>query len=213
VERHRFFCQYFSHVIAKDLPAGSFNVLHVAPEPSLVNGFGLQASPNVEYVTGDSFATPNSLVIAQEAGDKVESMDIQELRFKDNVFEFEIVSHVFEHVEDDVKAMRELFRVMKPGGVAFFATPISWYMEKTDEKEKGEVLSPEQLLNRFGQEDHFRKYGSDIIGRLEGVGWEVEKVDIHKWLASQPFWPLLKNKKNTEYSPSYQEIVLICRKK
>ncbi len=34
-----------------------------------------------------------------------------------------ISSHVIEHVPDDLKAINELYRVLKPGGVALFNTP------------------------------------------------------------------------------------------
>ena len=53
---------------------------------------------------------------------------ILNIPFEDNVFDVIISSEVIEHVTDTYKAMRELFRVLKPGGTMVLTTPNKiWY--------------------------------------------------------------------------------------
>ncbi|MGH8545505.1 MAG: class I SAM-dependent methyltransferase [Gammaproteobacteria bacterium] len=78
-------------------------------------------------------------------------------------------SHVLEHIPDDRAAMRELHRVLAPGGTAIVAVPIG--DGPTDE---GPVSSMEERILRFGQKDHVRLYGLDIVDRLEDSGFDIE---------------------------------------
>ena len=80
-------------------------------------------------------------------------------------------SNVLEHVSDDRMAMRELHRVLAPGGTAFVQVPIRG--ETTFEDPS--VTDPVERTRLFGQEDHVRFYGRDIIQRLEQAGFQVEE--------------------------------------
>lgn len=55
--------------------------------------------------------------------------DALRLPFPDDTFDRIICSEVFEHIPDDQGAMRELARVLKPGGVLAATVP-SWFPEK-----------------------------------------------------------------------------------
>lgn len=50
-------------------------------------------------------------------------MDIQSIAYPDNTFDFVVSSETIEHVPDPVHAVRELARVLKPGGRLFLTTP------------------------------------------------------------------------------------------
>jgi SAM-dependent methyltransferase len=52
---------------------------------------------------------------------------IYELPYPDNTFDAAILSEVLEHLDDDVLALREIFRVLKPGGVAAITVPNANY--------------------------------------------------------------------------------------
>ena len=67
---------------------------------------------NLDYVTTDL----NSPLADVKA-------DICNLPFEDNTFDFILCNHVLEHIEDDIKAINELYRVMKPGGSGIFQIP------------------------------------------------------------------------------------------
>ena len=98
-------------------------------------------------------------------------MDITELKFEDNSFDAIICLHVLEHIVEDIKAMRELYRVLAPGGWAILQVPI-WAFETIEVPE----ATRDQYLELYGHSDHVRRYGFDYIDRLEKVGFDV-KVD------------------------------------
>jgi SAM-dependent methyltransferase len=97
--------------------------------------------------------------------------DITALPFEDESFELVLCSHVLEHVEADAAAMREMRRVLRPGGAALIQSPVNHDQERTFESP--ELTSPEQRARYFSQPDHVRVYGRDIVQRLERAGFEV----------------------------------------
>jgi SAM-dependent methyltransferase len=104
----------------------------------------------------------------------MENMDITDLKLQNNRFSLVWCSHVLEHIEDDRKAMAELFRVLRPSGLAVILVPI--YGDKTYEDPN--IQSPEERLRHFKQEDHVRSYGSDIESRLVDAGSEVDVLRV-----------------------------------
>lgn len=97
-------------------------------------------------------------------------MDISNIQYPDNSFDIIYCSHVLEHVLDDRKAMREFYRTLNTDGWAILNVPISG--EKTFEDPS--IVSPEERLKAFGQEDHVRIYGTDYIDRLRESGFTVK---------------------------------------
>jgi len=90
-------------------------LLHIAPEKNLQKV--LKASTKINYISGDLNPLVNCDI----------RLDIADMDFEDDYFDFIICNHVLEHVQDDRKAMSELFRVLKPGGKAILQVPISKY--------------------------------------------------------------------------------------
>lgn len=76
-------------------------------------------------------------------------LDITDMNLEDNFFDVIICNHVLEHIEDDRKAMSELFRVLKPGGEAILQVPISKYNKETFEDFS--IILPEEREKYFGQ--------------------------------------------------------------
>jgi SAM-dependent methyltransferase len=80
--------------------------------------------------------------------------------------------HVLEHVGDDAAAMRELERVLAPGGVGLVQVPIKFGCP-TDE----DPSAPEdERVRRFGQADHVRYYGDDFEKRLVDAGLVCTRI-------------------------------------
>ena len=101
--------------------------------------------------------------------------DICNLPFKDNVYDVILCNHVLEHIPDDTKAMKELFRVLKPGGMAILQIPqdlkrLVTFTDNsvTDQKERAKI---------FGQYDHVRIYGRDYFEKLRSIGFKVIEED------------------------------------
>ena len=74
----------------------------------------LKTSSKIKYINGDL----NPLVADRK-------IDITDINFENNYFDFIVCNHVLEHIQDDRKAMHELFKVLKPEGFAILQVPIS----------------------------------------------------------------------------------------
>lgn len=81
---------------------------------------------------------------------------LTDLPFADDSFDFALVLHVFEHIPDDRRAMRELARVLRPGGAALVQVPWSPQLVTDEDPDAG----PEERTRRFGRADHVRTYGA-----------------------------------------------------
>jgi len=98
-------------------------------------------------------------------------MDIVALPFHNGVFDVVYCGHVLEHVTDDRKAMREVYRVLNRGGWAVLQVPVT--AEKTIEDPS--VSDPEERMRLFGHPDHVRCYGPDYVQRLAESGFQVRR--------------------------------------
>lgn len=143
-------------------------VLHFAPEKAFYKRF--RDMENLDYTTTD-LESPIADVKA----------DICQLPFESNVFDIILCNHVLEHIQDDQKAIKELFRVMKPGGMGIFQIPLDTNRKNTFEDNS--ITNPKQRAKIFGQYDHVRIYGMDYFERLKSCGFKVEKVDFTKTLS------------------------------
>jgi SAM-dependent methyltransferase len=101
--------------------------------------------------------------------------DATALDFGDNSFDLVVANHVLEHIGDDRAAMAEMFRVLKPRGLAILQVPYSLTLSRS--LEDASVTGPHERARRFGQRDHVRIYAlGDYLGRLEAVGFRVQLV-------------------------------------
>lgn len=133
-------------------------MLHVAPEPCLAERIG--ALPNVTYLSAD--LDPSKAMVA---------MDLTSSTLPDESFDVIHVSHVLEHIPDDVAAMRELHRMLAPGGLAVLAVP----MWGDTTQEDLSLTDPNERTRLYGQSDHVRMYGRDGVfeSRLRAAGFRV----------------------------------------
>jgi SAM-dependent methyltransferase len=146
-----------------DLLDGPKRVLHVAPEECI--GRQLKRLPNISYLSADYDSTQ-----------AMERMDITDIGHPDGTFDVVICNHVLVYIEDDLKAMREIHRILCEGGWALLQVPIDWDREETFEDPA--ITDPRARHRVFGQYDHVRIYGRDYQRRLEGAGFEVSRDDF-----------------------------------
>ena len=102
------------------------------------------------------------------------------LPFEEEQFDLILCNHVLEHIEDDLKAMQELFRVLKRGGTLIAQVPMDENSTKT--LEDFNIVKPQERAAMFGQYDHVRIYGLDFFDRLEKVGFKAAAVLIQDQL-------------------------------
>jgi SAM-dependent methyltransferase len=155
LERHRFVWLYLNR--KTDLFDGrTKRMLHVAPERCFE--YRLKECLGGSYVTSD-LLDPRAMV----------KMDITDIQYPDESFDVIYCSHVLEHVQDDKRAMREFYRVLKEDGWAILLVPITADMNFEDPS----IVNPLERLKVFGQEDHVRRYGPDYVDRLHEAGFKV----------------------------------------
>ncbi|HPM35758.1 MAG TPA: methyltransferase domain-containing protein, partial [Spirochaetota bacterium] len=97
---------------------------------------------------------------------------------KDNECDFFICSHMLEHIENDRKAIAELYRITKYGGKGILMAPISTAIESTIEN-LPDVKTDEDRWKYYGQNDHIRLYArKEFVERITQSGFELEMYDI-----------------------------------
>ncbi|WP_370226679.1 class I SAM-dependent methyltransferase [Mesoflavibacter sp.] len=186
LERHRLLWLYLKN--ETDFFTSNKKVLHFAPEQAFYKRF--RQLKNLDYTTTD-LLSPLADVKA----------DICDLPFKDNTYDVILCNHVLEHIPNDTKAMQELYRVLKPNGIAILQIPQDLNRETTfedntitDKKERAEI---------FGQYDHVRIYGRDYFDKLRSIGFKVEEVDYTSKLSLE---------KIDKYRLAKGEIIPVCYK-
>jgi len=123
------------------------------------------------------------------------NMDITDLDEFDHSFDLIICYHILEHIKDDVKAMSELFRVLKPDGTAIIQTPF----KEGDIYEDASIISDENRRIHFGQEDHLRIYSVDgLCRRLESTGFTTKVINY-------------KDNPENYYGFSGNETIIFCK--
>jgi SAM-dependent methyltransferase len=144
---------------------------------------------NLDYTTADI-----------EAG-RMEVLDLTNIDRPDASYDVVLCIHVLEHVPDDGKALREILRILKPGGWAILNPHMDLSLENT--REDPSATSPEERRRLFNQEAHYRVYGRDIGQRFGGQGLDVEIVQYMETV------PIRLQKKYALDTPG---VVILCRK-
>ena len=165
LERHRLLWLYLKN--ETNFFTAPLKVLHFAPEQAFYKRF--RKLENLDYTTTD-YNSPLADVKA----------DICDLPFEDNSFEVILCNHVLEHIQDDTKAMQELYRILKPGGWAILQIPQDMERETTFEDDS--ITDKKERTKIFGQYDHVRIYGRDYFEKLRNIGFKVEEVDYSSTL-------------------------------
>ena len=123
-------------------------LLDIAPSPALT----ARIEPRCRYVSID----------VQAATPAVIPMNVTRIEFPSDYFSVVLCSDVLEHVRDDDAALREIHRVLRPGGVLFLRVPYSDELPATDEW---------SVPDEHG---HWRNYSpTDIADRLGALGFHT----------------------------------------
>lgn len=168
LERHRLLWLYLKR--ETDFFSAPAKVLHFAPEQAFYKRF--RKMKNLDYITTDL----NSPLADVKA-------DICDLPFDSDTYDVIFCNHVLEHIPDDRQAMQELYRVLKPGGMAILQIPQDLKREKTFEDDS--ITDRRERAEIFGQYDHVRVYGKDYFEKLRKIGFTVKEVDYTKTLEAE----------------------------
>ena len=163
LERHRLYYLYLKRKIPiyKNL-----KLLHFSPEKCLADF--LRSYDNIEYLSAD---INSNLAMKKE--------DITNTSFENNSFDIIICSHILEHVAEDIKAMQELFRILKPGGFALIQVPNGYEGGKRKTTfEDFSINTPEERLKAFKHPEHVRIHGLDYKNKLKKAGFKVKIISF-----------------------------------
>jgi SAM-dependent methyltransferase len=154
-ERHRLLHLWITEG-GGDKLAGK-RILHFAPEKA----FARRMRGNPLYETADLFQKGVT-----------HTVDITNTKLPGASYDVVMANHVLEHIPDDRAAMRELFRLLKPGGLALLTVPINATRPATYENPS--VTSTQLRWAHFSAHDHVRYYGLDFATRLTEAGFQVD---------------------------------------
>lgn len=147
-------------------------MLHIAPEESLMRHFRKLYGSTNDYITAD---------LESPLAD--EHFNVESIPMKNASFDVIICNHLLEHVDDDRKALSELYRILRPGGWGILLVPEDRSRETTFEDNS--ITDPKERTRLFGQYDHRRVYGRDYDDRLRDAGFEVERIsftdELNEW--------------------------------
>lgn len=153
------------------LPGPGAKVLHIAPEWAIERK--LRAALGPGYLSVDLLP---ARAMAQ--------MDITASGCADATYDLIICSHVLDLIPDDGLAMREMFRILRPGGV--FLVQVAMHGGPVT-REDPLCVTPAQRQATYGQGDKLRLYGGDLADRLRGAGFHVEVLDPQTALSPADF--------------------------
>ncbi len=186
IDRERF-VYYVLKQYTNLMDGGQHNILHFAPEVLLSQK--LRNRYNSNYISAD---------IVPGRADVV--ADITKLQFSEGTFEYIICNHVMEHISLEEKAFHEIRRCLMPGGMLILTVPICWE-QKTFEDEK--ITTKEERIKFYGQKDHVRLYGYDIVERVKKFGFRVTLIRCNQ---------ILEEDEILKYGFISEDVVLLCEK-
>lgn len=186
LERHRLLWLYLEN--RTDFFRAPLKILDIAPPKYFQDK--IRKHEKIDYLSAD-LSSASTMV----------EMDITDIQLPNDQFDCIICYHVLEHIPDDKKAMKELYRVLKPGGWAIIQSFSDNKLEKTFEDPS--ITSPEERERLFGLSDHVRVYGRDYKERLEGAGFTIRMDDYVKELGEE---------KTREYCLPSDEIIYYSTK-
>lgn len=170
LERHRMIWLWMER--STEMFASRPKLLHIAPEVSLMRYFKRLYRGTDRYITAD-LESPLADI----------HFDVQSIPMEDASVDVVICNHLLEHVEDDARAMAELYRIMRPGGWGIMVVPEDRGRATTFEDDS--ITDPEERTRIFGQYDHRRIYGRDYDDRLRAAGFEVCRIPFAESLSAE----------------------------
>jgi SAM-dependent methyltransferase len=166
-DRDRLYALYLMDYFQRMQDRETIKIVDFGPTPSLSGFIRKQIArlTHFFYVTAD--------LQMGHVDDKVDLMDMK--IYEDNSVDFFICSHVLEHVDDDRKALAELYRILKHEGRGILVVPIILTIDEIDEDPS--ITDPAERCRRFGQDDHVRLYSKNgFLSRVSAAGFTVHQL-------------------------------------
>ena len=151
-----------------DLISEATELLHIAPNKSEFNFIENSYLNLIKYDRLNITANGYCNIID----------DITDSNLKKNSYNLLICWHVLEHIEDDYKAIQEMYRILKFGGRLLLSIPIhppfSKFTYESDD------IKRQDYKKYHGHYDHCRSCGEDYYKRFEKAGFKTNELYVKK---------------------------------
>ncbi len=138
---------------------------HTTPGPLLdvgcSLGYTLQAAVGLGLPATGVDISEHAVKVCREQGFAAEIGSFHELPFADGSFQIVIMKHVLEHTPRPREALREIRRVLRPGGGVFIAVPHGGYLKARRNPTGYRWYRPE-----FHGAEHYAYYTPATMSRL-----------------------------------------------
>jgi len=165
-DRDRLYALYLEQRFANMIKMGdSYQFLDIAPAVHLKKF--IKSFPFIKYRSMDLYM--------EDVDDKMDitNMDL----YESNMFDIILCSHVLEHIQEDKKAISEIYRVLKPNGFAIIMVPI--ILELESDLENPKWTSVEDRWRYYGQDDHVRIYSKPgFVNKLNDAGFKLQQLGV-----------------------------------
>ena len=189
LSRHRALALIYQQKLGRTFPKGHKKILQFAAEKYIID---MMDNDGHEYKTAD-FEDPSQIGSHYLEGRDILADMTNMHNIEDSRFDVVIAFDVLEHIKEDIKAIKELNRILIKDGVFCFSVPIQ--REHTHEYLEGE---------NKGDPDHVRSCGFDYIERFKKYGFDIEIISLTEETPTN----LLYDLKSSEHHPE----IYICKK-
>lgn len=156
LERHRMCLEVYKQEM---IPDRSAKLIHFAPEECFKDFFF-----RFDYIPADAnpsiypWCTPTKMYLPDDLAN-----------VPAGTFDYIIHNHVLEHLPGSWRMhLDEFIRVLKPGGKMIFSVPGPIRPGSVTEDGGEYFATDEERTRRFGQRDHFKQFGADLLDYLNG---------------------------------------------
>ena len=185
IKRKRLLILYLDEVLK--IKTKKKRILHFSPNRQL--------SKKMKQLVGNNYIITDYENIQADKQYDITSIDCEK-----ESYDLIICYHVLEHILEDIKAMNELNRILDKMGTLLIQVPF----KSGEIYEDKSIISPEDRLREFGQDDHVRIYSlNGLIERLQSVGFNTKSahcVDIYS------------EEEIKKYGLNETEIIVVCTK-
>jgi hypothetical protein len=152
-----------------------------------------QVTPIFEWVKnlhGTELHGSEYLGYEYKGGERIHGVrheDVMNLSYPDESFDLIVSNDVLEHIPSPVRALRECFRVLKPGGTVLATFPFHVRSDKTIARARlvghniEHLLSPQYHGNPVSSNGSlvFHDFGWDLLDMMRGVGYSSTLCELY----------------------------------
>lgn len=166
-------------------------------------GYGIMelASKAEKYIAIDKYDSPIEEELKDQNKVEFHQMNVPPLKFDDNSVDYVVTFQVIEHIQDDEKFVKEIHRVLKPGGKLILTTPNilmslsrnPWHIREYNPTEMKDILRTSftdiNMKGVYGNEK-VMKYYEENKKSVENIRkWDILNLEknLPRWLLQIPY--------------------------